>query len=266
MAIDPTGAWLVEALPSSNSVVLQATPISTVGASTASTTTPIETAPLTGTTVKQIAFSPDGKNIFLALGDGGFAVVPFTVANTTSTPFGTAVYKGVYASGGAAVSIAVDPKSRLYYVGEVAALSGTSNTGGLRVFSYSALPTITEITTTPLSSGGLAPSAILPESSGAYVYVANGNGTSAGSISVFDFSSSGTTYSLTTTSLSTATGITPAGLAEESSNTYLLLVDSSGGPDLNAFTFSSSTGALTSAFTSTTGTDPVEAVAITATP
>ncbi len=58
---------------------------------------------------------------------------------------------------GAAVSVAVDPNSRLLYIGETAAISG-SNSGGLRVFNYS---TLAEVTGSPFATGGLAPYAIV---------------------------------------------------------------------------------------------------------
>jgi hypothetical protein len=50
----------------------------------------------------------------------------------------------------------------------------------------------------------------------------------------------------------------------DSTGNYLMAVDSAGSPDLDAYTMSS--GTLTSALTGTTGTDPVQAVAIAAAP
>jgi hypothetical protein len=61
-----------------------------------------------------------------------------------------------------------------------------------------------------------------------------------------------------------ATGVTPVSLAEDSLDTFLLVVDSGGDPDLEVYTMSS--GALTSAITSATGTDPVQAGAIAGAP
>jgi len=76
-------------------------------------------------------------------------------------------------------------------------------------------------------------------------------------------------FSVTTSSLS-AVGATAAGptgrlgLAEDSTGSYLLAVDFAGNPDLQAYTMSS--GALTSAVTDPTGTDPVGAIGIAAAP
>ena len=61
-----------------------------------------------------------------------------------------------------------------------------------------------------------------------------------------------------------AAGIQPASLAEDSDDNFVLAVSSGGNFDLEAYTMSS--GALTAAITSSTGTDPVGAVAIAALP
>jgi hypothetical protein len=99
--------------------------------------------------------------------------------------------------------------------------------------------------------------------------VANGQGTtSRGNIAWFPITASGTTYSIASGS-TIASGIEPMGLAEDSDDHFVLAVatggsTSSGNPDLDAYTMSS--GALTSAIASTTGTDPVGAVAVAALP
>jgi hypothetical protein len=56
-------------------------------------------------------------------------------------------------------------------------------------------------------------------------------------------------------------------MTQDSTGNYLLVVNSGGSPDLQAFTFDSTTaGKLDSALTSATGTDPVQASAIAALP
>jgi 6-phosphogluconolactonase (cycloisomerase 2 family) len=144
----------------------------------------------------------------------------------------------------------------------------------LRAFSYSSLSsTLTEISGSPYASGGLAPYSILPTpystSPGAYIYVANRtvSGSTTGSINGFALTSTGTTYTLTALTTTASTGIYPVSLAQDATGNYLLAVDSGGSPDLEAYTFDSTTaGKLDSAFTSTTGTDPVGAIAIAAAP
>ncbi|MDE3150216.1 MAG: beta-propeller fold lactonase family protein, partial [Acidobacteriota bacterium] len=214
-------------------------------------------------TIQQIAISPDNTHVYVTMGTSGTQEVVFAAGN--SVPFGTSVNIPVKKIGGAALSAAVDPQNRLLYIGETAATSG-SNSGGLRVLDYN---TLIELSGSPFASGGLAPYSILPMSSGNIVYIANRNvsGSSTGNITGFTIASSGTTYSLTPLSTTASTGTAPVDMAVESTGTYLLVVNSGGGPDLNAYTFDSTTiGKLDSALTSSTGTDPVQASAIAALP
>jgi hypothetical protein len=101
-----------------------------------------------------------------------------------------------------------------------------------------------------------------------YVYVANKSvsGSSTGNITGFAITTTGTVYSLTSVS-TVASGVSTIGLAEDSTGTYVFAVNSSGSPDLNVYTFDTTTaGKLVSYTTAATGSDPVQAVAITAVP
>ena len=256
MQVDATNQWLVEGGP--NPAILHAIAISSsTGLATSKTE---QTVPLPATTIHQLTISPDNTHIFVALGASGTEEAVFAAGN--ATPFGNTANIPVVNAAGAAVSVAVDPQNRLIYVGETAATSGT-NSGGLRAFNYN---TLAEVTGSPYATAGLAPYAILPEAKGNYVYVANRtvSGSSSGNIAGFSFTSTGTVYSLTALANPVATGVTPVSLAEDSLDTFLLVVDSGGDPDLEGYTMSS--GALTSAITSATGTDPVQAGAIAGAP
>jgi 6-phosphogluconolactonase (cycloisomerase 2 family) len=266
LQVDATGSWLLEAGP--NLSELLAIPINTSTGAAASTIE--QKVLLPAASVQQLAISPNDSSscttcyVFVALGTAGTAVVPFTPTN--SNPFGAVSTIAVKNSAGAALSVAVDPSNRLLYVGETVATSG-SNTGGVRVFPIAA--TLTEASGSPYASGGLAPYSILPKSNGDYIYIANRavSGSSTGNISGFAVTTTGTTYSLTALSSTASAGITPVGLAADSSGNFLLAVDSGGSPDLEAYTFDTTTaGKLDSALTSTTGTDPVQAVAIAGVP
>jgi hypothetical protein len=227
-------------------------------------------------TIHQLAISPDNKNIFVALGSVGTAVIPFNatpLAAASPLPAAVSTPIAVKAASGTAISVAVDPINRLFYVGELLANSGSgiTNTGGLRVFSYSSLSTgtPTDITGSPFASGGITPVSILPTANGSYVYVANSTVSSSttGNISGFQISSSGTTYSIASLTTTASAGTTPAALAEDSTGAVVLLVNSGGSPDLTAYTFDATTpGKLDSALTSSTGTDPVGAKGIAALP
>ncbi len=261
MQVDSTGSWLVEAGP--NLAELLAIRINS---SNGIPTTGVEqNTLLPAATVQQLAISRDNAHVFVALGSSGTEDVTFAAGN--GTPFGAVANLHVLSSGGNAVSVAVDPKSRLLYIGETAAISG-SNAGGLRVFDYN---TLVEVTGSPFATGGLAPYAIAPTYSGAnsgnYVYVANRtvSGSSTGNIVGFAVNSSGT--GLTALSSSVSAGITPLGLTQDSSGNYMIVVNQGGSPDLQAFTFDATTaGKLDSALTSATGNDPVQASSIAAAP
>lgn len=272
IAVDSTDSWLLDA---SGAGYLYAIPISPANG-TLSTTATVSHVALSGAAPQKMAISPDNKYVFVALGDGGTAVVPFTAANADPLPATIGTVIGVNGAGGAAVSVAVDPSAtpRLFYIGEVAVTSGSSNTGGVRAFNYSSLSSgaPTEVSGSPYASGGLAPYSILPTpystSPGAYIYVANRTitGSTTGNITGFALTSTGITYTLTALT-TTAAGTYPVSLAQDATGNYVLAVDSGGNPDLEAYTFDSKTaGKLDSAFTSTTGTDPVGAIAVAAAP
>jgi len=268
IAVDPSCTWLLDA---SALGVMYAIPISsTDGTSTlpAGATTPTVQLPGVLQSV-QIAISGDDKNVFVAQGSSGTAVVPFTsTANVaTTSPLGTASQIKVSGAGGSALSVAVDPSAtpRLLYIGETVATTGT-NTGGLRVINYSSM---TEVSGSPFASGGLAPTAVLPKSTGDYVYVANRtvSGSSTGNIAGFAVTASGAVYSVTKNSSTASAGTNPVSLAEDNLKNYVLVVDSGGSPDLEGYTFDTTTlGKLDSAFTTSTGTDPVGAIQVVAAP
>jgi 6-phosphogluconolactonase len=266
MQVDPSGQWLLEAGP--NLKELLALPINT------NTGVPLSTIEqftlLPAATVQQLTVSPDNAHVFVALGSSGTQDVTF--APGQGSPFGSSFNIPTINSAGSALSVAVDPAnptSRLLYIGETVALSG-SNTGGLRVFDYN---TLTELPGSPFRTGGLSPVEILPltygPNTGKYVYVANRtvSGSSTGLIQGFSVASSGTTFSLTAMANPASAGIAPVGMVQESQGNYLLVVNSGGFPDLQAFTFDSTTpGKLDSALTSNTGVDPVQASGIAAAP
>lgn len=272
MQVDATDSWLVEA---SGSGYVYAIPINPADG-TQSTSLSVQQLSIGFTpTIHQLAISPDNKNVILALGSLGTAVIPFDASASGGTPLPAAIGApiAVSASGGAAISVAVDPINRLLYIGEMVTTSGntSTNTGLLRAFNYSSLAsaTPTEITGSPFGSGGMAPASILPIASGAYVYVANSTviNSSTGNVTGFVVSSSGATNSLTALSTTATAGSNPAAMVQDSTGTVVLLVNTGGSPDLNAYTFDATTPSkLDSALTGATGTDPVGAVSIASLP
>jgi DNA-binding beta-propeller fold protein YncE len=264
MQVDATNSWLVEA---SASGFLYAIP---VNPSTGMTTGSVQQLSLVGITPRQMVISPDNLNVIVALGNSGTVVVPFSAASTNPLPALASVPIAVKGAAGAAVSVAVDPANRLLYIGETSGASGTAAMGILRAFVYSSISsTPFEVTGSPYTSSGLAPVSILPSVSGANVYVANstGSSTTAGNIAAFAVTVAGSAYSLTALSGQVATGISPSGIAEDSTGSVVLLVNSGGSPDLDIYTFDSTNpGILDPTFAFATGTDPAGALAIAAAP
>jgi hypothetical protein len=261
--LDSTSSWLIEAIPSlsGGGVTLAAIALDSstgVPASAADSATSFTVA---NTTVEEMVISPDNSNIFVALGAGGTIVVPFN-ASSTASPFGskpTAATIPVL-NGGEALSVAVDPSSRLFYIGETLAVS---NSGGLRAFTYASLSASQLVNAggSPIASGGLQPKFILPVATPSYVYVANGVGAStAGNITGFAVTASGSSYSLTTGNSATV-GVLPLGLAYDSTGA-LLLEAGSNSPYIASFTFdATTTGKLDSQLTSTTSATYIAIVA-----
>ncbi len=264
MQVDSTGYWLLEAGPNLKELLaININPNTGIPTSTTEQFTLLPAA-----TVQQLTISPDNAHVFVALGSSGTQDVTFAAGQ--SSPFGSTFNIPTLSSSGAALSVAVDPSSRLLYIGETAAISGASNTGGLRAINYN---TLVEIAGSPFATGGLSPVAIVPllygTNKGNYVYVANRivSGSSTGLIQGYIVAASGGAYTVTAMNNTASAGTTPVGMAQERNGNYMLVINSGGNPDLQIFTFNSTTaGKLDSDLTSATGTDPVQASGIAAAP
>ena len=264
MQVDPTGSWLIDAISGIGAV--NAIPLdSTTGLILSGSSEQSVSVP--SAAVRQVCTTPSGaanSYVFVAMGAGGTAVIPFTATN--NNPFGgVGVIRPINTATGGSTAVAVDLSRSLLYVGETVAVNG-SNPGGLRVFTIGANSAMTEISGSPYQSGGIGPAVILPTTN--YVYVANKtvSGSNNGNIAGFAITTTGTVYSLTAISTISG-GVSTIGLAEDSTGTYILAVNSSGSPDLNVFTFDTTTpGKLDSYTTASTGSDPVQAAAIAAVP
>jgi 6-phosphogluconolactonase (cycloisomerase 2 family) len=151
----------------------------------------------------------------------------------------------------------------LLYVGETAASSG-SNTGGLRVFTYG---TFQELSGSPFAIDGLAPSSILPFSTGDFVYVLNRqvSGSSTGIIKGYSIASTNSVLTLTALGSTFSVGTNPQAMVEDNTGAFVFAVNFGGSPDLRGFTINSTNaGILDPVISGTTGTDPVQASGIAA--
>ena len=261
MQVDATNTWLVEGVTGiSNLFAIHVNSSTGVLASNTEQTAVLPTA-----SFQQVAVSPDDTFVLATMNTGGTATIPFNPNN--ANPFGAVGTIGVKSTGGAALSVAFDPiptgstAPRLFYIGETLATSGT-NTGGLRAFSFS---TLKEISGSPYAIGGLAPYAILPFSTGDYVYVVNRQTSSGttGVIAGFSITSANSAYTLTALGSTFTAGTNPQAMVEDNTHSFVFAVDFGGNPDLIGYTIdATNAGYLDTVITSQTGTDPVEAGAV----
>jgi len=251
--VDPSGNWLLDA---SDGGTLNAYPITSAGIQDTSRSAQTATN-LTSTSVQPggIAISPNGSLIAVALGTTGTELFPF--ASGSASPIGSPYTKLLtpYGSGGAAIAVAMDPQSRLLYVGETAAFSSTTNSGALRVYTIGTNSVNELAYAKPYAPAGTGVHAILPAASGSYVYAASWQSSSAGEITGYAV----TTSALTALSSTVATGTEPESLAEDSNGSYVLAVSTSG-TEFDAYTFDS-TGQLDSSLTGSTASAPIAVVA-----
>lgn len=254
MVMDATGAWLIMAYQ--NSTEVDALPID-VTTGLAGTT--VFSANLSSsTTSPRLAMSPANTSLFASLGAGGTEVIGFTPA-ATATPFASSGTKiAVLSATSAATAAASDPSSTFLYITE-ASTAATPVAGSLRMFALATLGA--ELKGSPYPTG-IGPSAILPDKSGAYVYVANSTDSTLSGYTV-------NTTSQTVTALGSTipTANTPIGLAEDSSKTYILAAGNGSNPNLFLYSFdASSAGVLdinTTTSTSTTNPAVANAIAVT---
>jgi len=251
--IDPSGKWLIDA---NLAGTLTAYPITSTGAQ--DTTRTLQQVALASTSVQQMAVSPNGNLISIALGGTGTESYAFNA--NSNTPIGSAFSPVTkpYGSGGAAISVVIDSQGHLY-IGETAAFSSNTNSGALRVFTTGA-NSLTELNyNAPYAPLGTGPHAILPDAAGKYVYVASWQTGTSGAITGYSIASS----ALTLVGTSVTTGMEPYGLVEDSTDSFVLAVSNQGNPLFNAYTFNTTTsGQLDASTTGSTITSPIAIVAV----
>jgi len=266
LAVGAAGNWLLEA---SDEGAINAIPLTASGTVDTTSGRNLQTVALAGTQVQQMALSTNTPLAVLsvALGSAGTQIFPFT-SSATSNPIGTtpSTIKVTTASAGASVAVAMDPQNRLMYVGETSAFpSSSSSSGGLRAFSITTTSnavTLTELAGSPYVSGGTGPHAITPITSGDFVYVGSWQGTSAGLVTPFQVTTSGSTFSLTAQTSTTATGDEPFAMDEDNLSHFILAVNYLGSPTLNAYIFDTTTTyKLDSAITDSTASSPIAILA-----
>jgi len=263
LQIDPSGKWLLDASLAGNGT-LTAYPITSSGAQ--DTTRAVQQVFPAGNAIQEMAISPNGALISVALGSTGTQSFSFNA--NSNTPIGTGgslITKPAGPVGqGAAISVAIDPQSRLLYIGELAAFTSNTNSGALRVFTIttdsSGASSLSELSASPYAPLGTDPHAILPDATGKFVYVASFQTGSAGAITGYSVA----TTALTQIGTTVSTGTQPYGLAEDSTDSFVLVVNNQGTVPLDAYTFDSTTvGQLDPASVSgSLASNPIAIVAI----
>jgi 6-phosphogluconolactonase (cycloisomerase 2 family) len=204
----------------------------------------------TTTPSTDLEIAPSDSLVFVSCGTGGIYTLSFNSSNGALSQV-----NGVLSpkqSGDADYGMAITPSGNYLMVAE-------TGIGAVRVLAVSSGGGLSEISGSPFKTATGA-FAVLVDSSGKYAYVAN---RSNGNISAFSIGTTGALTAITGSPFST--GSSPSQMVEDKTDTYLAVVNAGGNPDLQVFTISSSTGALTSFKTTSTGTSPANATAIAAT-
>src|SRR5579872_1472632 len=204
----------------------------------------------TSTPSTDLEIAPSDSLVFVSCGTAGIYTLSFNSSNGALSQV-----NGVLSpkqSADADYGMAITPSGSYLMVAE-------TGIGAVRVLSVSSGGGLSEISGSPFKTATGA-YAVLVDSSGKYAYVAN---RSNGNISAFSIGTTGALTAITGSPFST--GSSPSQMVEDKTDTYLAVVNAGGNPDLQVFTISSSTGALTSFKTASTGTSPANATTLAAT-
>jgi 6-phosphogluconolactonase len=242
--VDATGNWLI---------AVDATPMAYVFAINTSTgtLTSAGSVALTAGSPTYMTITPNNSFVYVSLGTGGVAILTFN--GTTGVLTNNNLVLKPKQTVDAVQGVIANPTSTYLYVGE-------TGINGLRVLSINATTgALTELSGSPYTVG-TGPSAVLIDSTGSYLYVAN---RASNTISAFLASSSGALTQISGSPFTT--GVNPISLAEDNTHTYIAVACAGGSPDLQVFKIDTTTpGALDTFQSATTGTDPTNALAVVA--
>lgn len=246
LRVDSTGRWLIGGSAFSGQVFVEA-----IGSG--GILTPLSSSVValnSSTPIQDLVISPSNSLVFASAGTAGVYTMSFNASTGA-----LAQVNGVLnpkQSPDADDGMAITPSGNFLLVAE-------TGIGGVRVLSVSSSGGLSEISASPFKTATGA-FAVLVDSAGKYAYVAN---RSNGNITAFSIGSTGTLTAITGSPFST--GGSPSQMVEDKTDTYLAVVNAGGSPDLQVFSIDSSTGALTSFKTASTGTSPANATTIAAT-
>lgn len=253
MAISPDGQWLLALDVADTAVTVDEFQILSTGLLNAEPVTQYVLTSGDPIVASQLAISPKGDYVAAAVGTGGAVLFSFATSTGALTP----VYEAFPGSSSSAdQAVTFDATDSVLYV----ARSGTN--GGVVPYTIGTGGALTQVAGAPFSLGTNAtgPSSILIDATGKYLYV--GNKTSS-NISGFSIASGGVLTALSGSPYTSGTNV--GALARDNTGDYVLATAINGSPDLQMYSFDSTTpGKLDAATSATTGnpTEPAGAVAI----
>jgi 6-phosphogluconolactonase (cycloisomerase 2 family) len=268
LQVDSTGNYLLAA-GIGTALAAQAIGIyqinATTGALTELTGSPLALYTGKGTTATVVTptgmlITPNNSYVYVSLQTLGVQVLTLGTGGALSTgtaptflpPLSTSTTPADY-------GLASDPNSKFLFVCEF-------NTG-LRVLSIGTNGTLNEISGSPYTTG-TGPTAAVLDPTGSYVYVANKG---SNNISAFTLTLASGKLAVVSGSPFSSGGQLPIGFVNENQKKYLAVINngsngSTGNSDLQLFKFDATVdGKLDPIATATTGTDPTNPAAITAT-
>lgn len=241
MTVDRSGTWLFVVSSSSQQVVPYQINSST-GALTAQSTVVLDGYPT------QVYFTPNNQYVYIGVGNSGTDVFTFNSSTGAMSKVQHLAASGV----GSDNTFAADNNSNYLFIGE----AGT----GVRECTIGSGGALTVVGTVGTTEVG--PSSIVVDPTNTYVYVSyKGSQEIVG----YTLATGGTLTPFSSSPITT--GSLPVAMSLDSTGKYLFAISSGGGPDLQVFSFDTTTpGQLDLVTSGATGTDPAGPVALSLVP
>lgn len=232
LTVDPSGKYLLVAGLANGAAAVGEYLINSDGTLSETTISPVTITFPTNTdttnlSIQNIAVAPNSSYVFVTLGQLGVAPLPFNTSGGLTANTQILLPKATNGISNQDLGLAVNAASTALFVGE------TNN--GVRVFTIGANK-FTEISGSPFKAGS-QPRSLAFDGTGDYLYAANG---SDATISGYSVLASGTLTALAGSPFSSV-GAGPNALALDQSKKFLLSANLGGSPDLQLFSFDSTT-------------------------
>jgi 6-phosphogluconolactonase len=232
LTVDPSGKFLLVAGLANGVPAVGEYLINSDGTLAEVTGSPVSITFTSGTdtsnaSVTNIAVAPNSSYVFVTLGQLGVAPLPFNTSGGLTANTQIILPKATNGISNQDLGLAVNAASTALFFGE------TNN--GVRVFTIGANK-FTEISGSPFTAGA-QPRSLAFDGTGDYLYAANG---SDATISGYSVLASGTLTALAGSPFSSV-GAGPNALALDQSKKFLLSANLGGSPDLQLFSFDSTT-------------------------